>query len=590
MNTVRAFPSPTVSLATCLWAVAPLAVQGRTQVTELVSQPQGYHVASWPSASRDGRWVAYRGYMPDPVVDPTVHIFVRDRLSDTTFDLTPLPPPPSGGAPSSPSISTDGQWVAFTRSLKVVHEGINYIYPQILKEAATGGAFEVVSRSSSGVPANYPCGEPSFSNDGRYVAFQSRASNLAGELKVNQSGDNDIFLRDTLTGTTVLISVSAAGGTTGDGSSSHANLSQDGRQVAFESVSTDLVPGGTNGRVHIFVRDLHRGLTVLISAPGGVQANHHSHEPVLSADGRFVVYESLASNLVPGDTNADADVFLCDRDPDGDGLYDEGDSVTTRVSLGQGGAQGNNYSGNPWLSGDGRIVLFQSHADNLVPGDTNLVMDVFARDLWTLETQRASVDDNLAQGNALSGNSSPHSLTLSADGRIALFMSDATNLAAGDSNGVTDVFSRELGIALPHIYCTAKVNSQGCTPAIGFVGVLPSLSDPQPFLITASSVINNKFGLLLYGFGAQAAPFQGGTLCVAPQIRRTGLQSSGGNPPPNDCSGTFALDFNAYLQSGADAELTAYRTVFAQYWYRDPQSGGGFPTGLTDALRTSIAP
>jgi len=140
----------------------------------------------------------------------------------------------------------------------------------------------------------------------------------------------------------------------------------------------------------------------------------------------------------------------------------------------------------------------------------------------------------------------------------------------------------------PLIYCTAKVNSQGCTPSLAATGE-PSASAPAPFLITAVEVLNNKNGLFFYGLsGPQATPFQGGTMCVAAPRRRTAVQSSGGNPPPDDCTGVFALDFNALIQSGSNPSLAPGVHVNGQYWYRDPQSPS--TTGLTDAVEFAIEP
>ncbi len=141
----------------------------------------------------------------------------------------------------------------------------------------------------------------------------------------------------------------------------------------------------------------------------------------------------------------------------------------------------------------------------------------------------------------------------------------------------------------PVTYCTAKVNTQGCTPAIGWTGT-PSASQPVVFDVWAIRIINQKNGLLFYGFQEQAVPFHNGWLCVKPPIVRTAVQSSGGNPPPPDCSGTFHYDFNALIQSGVDPQLVAGTQVYAQYWYRDPGSPQPSNIGLTDALRFPIGP
>jgi hypothetical protein len=137
-------------------------------------------------------------------------------------------------------------------------------------------------------------------------------------------------------------------------------------------------------------------------------------------------------------------------------------------------------------------------------------------------------------------------------------------------------------------YCTAKTSSQGCAPSIGWTG-LPSASLASPFEIHASSVLNNKPGILFYGFQPAAVPFQGGFLCVQPPQTRTAVQGSGGNPPPDDCSGAYRFDFRERIQAGADPSLVVGATVYAQYWYRDPASAS-FPTGLTNALHFTIQP
>ncbi|MDP6538626.1 MAG: hypothetical protein QF903_10380 [Planctomycetota bacterium] len=139
----------------------------------------------------------------------------------------------------------------------------------------------------------------------------------------------------------------------------------------------------------------------------------------------------------------------------------------------------------------------------------------------------------------------------------------------------------------PLTYCTAKPNSLGCVPAIAFAGE-PSVTDPAPFLVTASAVLNQQFGLFFYGYAPALTPFQDGTLCVSPPIERTVIQHSGGAGAPPDCTGTYGLDFNARIQGGADPGLTAGTTVYGQYWSRDPQSAS--TTGLSDALQFTIRP
>ncbi len=139
----------------------------------------------------------------------------------------------------------------------------------------------------------------------------------------------------------------------------------------------------------------------------------------------------------------------------------------------------------------------------------------------------------------------------------------------------------------PGRYCSAKPHSGGCGAAIGASGVA-SATSAAPFDVTASGVLNNRPGLLFYGFAAQYGAFAGGSLCVAAPIVRTAPQTSGGNPGGPDCSGAFALDFNARIQSGVDPGLVAGAAVHAQWWFRDPASVSGSAT--SDALYFTIAP
>jgi len=136
-------------------------------------------------------------------------------------------------------------------------------------------------------------------------------------------------------------------------------------------------------------------------------------------------------------------------------------------------------------------------------------------------------------------------------------------------------------------YCTAKVNSLGCTPAVSAVGSA-SLSAPVPFEISAQNEVNQRPGLLFYGFALRNTPYQGGYLCVESPVRRTALLNSGGTTIGDDCSGVYLYDFNARLQSGVDSLLEPGVEVFAQFWSRDP--GASFNTNRSDAIRFRVLP
>src|SRR5690554_6282023 len=191
-----------------------------------------------------------------------------------------------------------------------------------------------VSVASDGTESERESRNPAISADGRYVAFESSASNL---VPGDTNGTLDVFVHDRVTGETTRVSV-AFDGIEGEGHSRTPAISADGRYVAFESVATNLVPSYADGRYHVFVHDRVTGETTRVSdAFDGTQGNAHSGHPAISADGRYVAFDSRATNLVPDDTNNAADVFVHDR------LTGE----TTRVSVLSGGAQSDGLSEHP---------------------------------------------------------------------------------------------------------------------------------------------------------------------------------------------------------------------------------------------------
>src|SRR5215831_4665952 len=224
--------------------------------------------------------------------------------------------------------------------------------------SAHAGSTIRVSVNSAGNQANSDSFNPAISANGQVVAFESDATNLVGG---DTNATRDIFVHDLRTGQTLRASVSSAGTQANGGNSFSPTISANGRVVAFASVATNLVAGDTNAATDIFVHDLSTGVTVRASVdPVGIQANDDSFNPAISANGRFVAFESLATNLVVGDTNATRDIFV----------HDLKTGQTVRASVDSAGAEVLGRSGPPTISANGRFVTFASEATNLVAGDT----------------------------------------------------------------------------------------------------------------------------------------------------------------------------------------------------------------------------
>jgi uncharacterized membrane protein len=279
-----------------------------------------------------------------------------------------------------------------------------------------------ISVASDGTQGNGESFFSAVSANGRVIAFLSRASTLVAD---DTNGVTDIFVHDLRTGETARVSV-ATDGTQGDRESYNLALSANGQVVAFRSDASTLVADDTNGVTDVFVHDRRTGETERVSvASDGTQADGRSSTVAVSADGRVVAFLSDATTLVPDDTNGRADVFV----------HNLRSRKTTRVSVATDGTQANDYSLRVALSADGRVVAFTSEASNLVPDDTNGRTDAFVHDRRTGETTRVSVATDGTQGNHGSGIAD-----LSADGRVVVMGSSASNLVGDDTNDTDDVF------------------------------------------------------------------------------------------------------------------------------------------------------
>lgn len=385
-----------------------------------------------PSISTDGRFVTFESAATDLVAADTngqADAFVRDRQTGLTIRVSvdSTGGEATGGASGTPAISADGRFVAFeSAATDLVAGDANGQVDVFLWGARFLAPTVRVSVGSAGAQATGDSGSPAMSADGRYVAFDSQAADL---ILGDTNGFADVFVHDRFTGRVERVSVSSAGAEAGQGSSA-PSISADGRFVAFESLATNLVPGDTNAQQDVFVHDRVTGVTERASVDSsGGQAAGSSMTPTISADGRFVAFASDAPDLVAGDANGTWDVFVRDRQT----------GTTTRVSVSSAGGEGNSGSGSPAISADGNVIAFLSQASNLVAGDGNGADDVFVHDRGAGTTVRASVDSS-----GLEGNGFCDSPAISADGLVVAFSSVATNLVAGDVNGQEDVFVHDL--------------------------------------------------------------------------------------------------------------------------------------------------
>lgn len=443
----------------------------------------------------------------------------------TLLSLTP------GGQPgnlfsSSPSISADGRFVAFeSEATNLVEDDTNGVSDIFVRNLAASTTTRVSITGSGEQATGGGSFAPVVSANGRFVAFQSFATNLV-------SGDTntkaDIFLHDLQFHTTILISASEDG-SPANGDSYAPAISADGRYVAFQSQASNLVNGDANQKADVFVRDVQTGQTVLVSATAdGSSANGDSDVPSISADGRFVAFQSDASDLVEGDTNGKTDIFIRNL----------AEGTTVRVSVSTAGEEANDSSLLPILSPGARFVTYQSKASNLVEEDKNNQTDLFVYDRQAGTTRRLSVASDGSEGNATSY--APASIN---DSGIVVFASDASNLVSGDTNAQTDIFVHHLAAGTTSLISTGT----GGSPANGFsfFPVLSADSRWVAFFSGASNLVsgdtNGQSDVFLYETGFDVTP-----PTVVSITRASASPSNAGNV-------SFTLTFSEAV-TGVDAD------------------------------------
>ena len=386
------------------------------------------HVAfSRRVVSADGRYVVFESTATNLVPDDFNNandIFLRDRMTGTTTRVNlSLTGGDAWGESSSPSITPDGRYVVFDSSAgNLVDDDHNGEWDVFVRDLETGQT-QRVSLDANGGDGDNDSYTPSISDLGTRIAFISHARDLVPGAN---SFNSDIFVRDIAAGLNHYVSI-GHDGTPGDANAWGPTISPDGALVGFVSGASNLVAGGGYTGVEVFVRDIDLEQTTLVTvAHDGGDTDDRSGVPSLSGDGSDVAFYSRATNLVGDDTNGQDDVFVRPM-PGG---------VIERVNVSTAGDQTIDLgSWHPSISYFGRYVAFLSDAPNLVAGDTNAVGDIFARDRWFGVTTRLTETLAGIQGDNYSSNP-----MITPDGRYVVFESSATNLVAGDTNGRRDVF------------------------------------------------------------------------------------------------------------------------------------------------------
>ncbi len=527
--------------------------------------------------SADGRFFAFSSLASNLVAGDTnlrEDVFVHDRLLHITRLASVSSTGVQGDAASTaPSLSADGNLVAFFSGSTTLVPGAPGQFGGIFVRDIAAGTTTRENFGPGGVEPNQVCTHHSLSGDGQRLLFLSFASNLTpGDTLVKK----DVFVRDRASGAVTCVSVTP-GGLPGNNHCETATISANGRFVVFQSSASDLVPGDTNGRDDLFVRDLLTGVTELITQDILTPSYLSVGTGVASDDGRYIAFSSSASSLVIGDWNGAHDVFLRDRVS----------GVTTLISLATSGVSGNASSSGPIISADGSVVVYQSAARDLTSNDHNGTTDVFMWDRATGVNRLVSVNSD---GVSATGSSS--NPDLSADGKVVAFRSLATDLVGGAAGQFEREYISEPG-ALSLVYCTSGTSGIGCVPSIQPIGA-PSASAASQFLIRVTDVDGQRAGMIFYSidnpdlgslpWGASTSSF-----CVKLPVQRTGVQLTGGSS--NACDGQLQLNWNSFVSanSGAlGAPFSAGTTIHAQGWYRDPASPKS--SSLSNALAIEMNP
>lgn len=529
-----------------VWLLAGAAAQTTTRENVSSAGVQGASGCNQPGISVDGRFSCFTSPASNLVANDTNgtgDVFVHDRQTGQTTRVSVDSAGTQANAASGMSdISADGRFVVFeSAATNLVAGDSNGVTDVFCHDRQTGQTTRV-SLGAAGQQAQLACRRPTVSADGRFVAFQTDDNNL---VPGNTCVSTDVFLRDRQLGTTTLVSTSL---TTSQTFTPRANprLADDGNTVVFTSAADDLVLNDLNGIEDVFAWSRLTGAISLVSLDSaGNQGNGQSLEANVSADGRFVVFSSAATTFGSGTgpTNGNGfDVFVRDRQL----------GQTSIVSIATSGAAITGFAQGGSITDDGNQVLFWSDASNLVPNDTNGVYDCFLRDRAAATTIRISLSSS-----GLQGRSQSMEPVMAGGGRYAAFTSAATNLVLPDTNNTGDMFVRDL-------QATAVALAYGSSCA--GTSPIPAQAEGigQPFVGNAAFAVGvcNAFPS---AFGVLAVSLASASIPVGPCV-----VALGGNVTLLGGSFTTNLGFTSTaLPIPMNAALTGF-TVYGQYMVLDP--------------------
>jgi len=344
-------------------------------------------------------------------------VYLLNRTSSSVQLVSGHTPSSNDSSGDIVSLSADGRYVAFSsKTTNLIADDNNNKRDIFVKDRRTG-FIERVSISSSGDEGSSDSDNPSISDDGRFVVFES----FSAFISADTNAKIDIYLHDRLNHITQIISKNGA--TESNGHSTRASISATGRYVVFKSEADNLVSGDSNNKTDVFIKDLITDSIERVSvASDGSEANGAVNMSVtVSADGRYVAFRSNSTSLSSVDLNGKPNIFLRDRTA----------HKTTCISIPYDGTLIDGYTYNPTISDDGSVIAFEARATNLVPDDTNGYNDIFVYSLATQQIKR--VTDN-------SNDKDSYGTSMSADGRFISYRSGATGIVTDDSNGEYDAF------------------------------------------------------------------------------------------------------------------------------------------------------